>query len=45
MIRWHTPHWKSVKRAVEHDEADLAVQGWLCVLIAVAAILAAVCGF
>lgn len=32
--------WKRVKRAAERAEADLAVQGWLCVLIAVAALLA-----
>lgn len=33
--------WRSVKRAAMRAEADLAVQGWLCVLIAVAVILAA----
>lgn len=32
--------WRSVKRATMRAEADLAVQGWLCVLIAMAAILA-----
>lgn len=36
--------WRRVKQTVERDEADLAVQGWLCVLIAVAAILAMLCG-
>jgi len=40
MKRWHTPHWKAVKRAAVHAERDLAVQGWLCVLLAVAALLA-----
>ena len=44
MTRWHTPNWKAVKQAVERDEADLAVQGWLTVLIALAAILATLCG-
>jgi hypothetical protein len=32
--------WRSVKRAAMRDEADLAVQGWLCVFLALAALLA-----
>jgi len=40
MIRWHTPHWRAVKRAAARAERDLAVQGWLVVLLAVAALLA-----
>jgi len=40
MSRWHTPDWRSVKRAAVLVERDLAVQGWLCVFIAVAALLA-----
>ena len=40
MKRWHTPHWKAVKRAAVHAERDLAVQGWLVVLLAMAASLA-----
>jgi hypothetical protein len=33
-------NWRDVKRAQERAERDLAVQGWLVVLIAVAALLA-----
>ncbi len=40
MTRWHTPDWRSVKRAAVRAERDLAVQGWLVVFIAVAALLA-----
>jgi len=40
MKRWHTPHWRSVKRAAVRAERDLAVQGWLVAFIAVAALLA-----
>lgn len=39
-MRWHIADWKAVKRAATRAERDLAVQGWLCVLIAVAALLA-----
>jgi len=33
-------NWRDVKRAQECAERDLAVQGWLVVLFAVAALLA-----
>lgn len=32
--------WRRVKRSAERAEADLAVQGWLVVLLAVSALLA-----
>lgn len=32
--------WKDVKTAAEAAGKDLAVQGWLCAIIAVAALLA-----
>jgi len=40
MKRWHTAHWKAVKRAAVRAERDLAVQGWLVAFIALAAALA-----
>jgi len=43
-MRWHTEDWRAVKRAAKRAakraERDLAVQGWLVVFIAVAALLA-----
>ena len=40
MTRWHAPDWKEIKRAATAVERDLAVQGWLVVFIALAALLA-----
>jgi len=40
MTRWHVADWKAIKRAAKLAEADLAVQGWLIVLIALAALVA-----
>lgn len=37
--------WRSVKRAATRAEADLAVQGWLCVFLALGVVLAALVVF
>lgn len=44
MNRWHAHDWKAVKRAATRAERDLAVQGWLVALFAVAALLASLGG-
>lgn len=40
MSHWHAVDWRSVKRAAKRAERDMAVQGWLVVLLGVAALVA-----